>query len=100
MPGTREDTLSHALVLEPSLFDDPHHDRPPRLPPRQDDAVDFVGSLLRYDHQERLTAQEAMGHAYFAPVRQASQAAAAAGGAAEAAKIDDEAAASPAAAQG
>ena len=62
--------------------------------------MDFVGSLLRYDHQERLTAQEAMGHAYFAPVRQASQAAAAAGGAAEAAKIDDEAAASPAAAQG
>jgi casein kinase II subunit alpha len=25
----------------------------------------------RYDHQERLTAQEAMAHPYFAPVRAA-----------------------------
>lgn len=49
------------------------------------DALDFLDKLLRYDHQvirpsriykicakmiqERLTAQEAMAHAYFAPVR-------------------------------
>ena len=29
----------------------------------------------RYDHQERLTAQEAMAHPYFAPVRAAEAAA-------------------------
>lgn len=29
-------------------------------------------SLNRYDHQERLTAQEAMAHPYFAPVRAAA----------------------------
>jgi len=33
------------------------------------EAIDFLDKLLRYDHQERLTAQEAMGHAYFDPVR-------------------------------
>ena len=55
-----------------------------------DEAVDFVGSLLRYDHQERLTAQEAMAHPYFAPVRQQEAAAASSSGEA-AAKIDDEA---------
>jgi casein kinase II subunit alpha len=27
---------------------------------------------LRYDHQERLTAQEAMAHAYFFPIRNAA----------------------------
>ncbi|KAI4946878.1 hypothetical protein J4E91_007050 [Alternaria rosae] len=37
------------------------------------DAIDFLDKLLRYDHQDRLTAQEAMQHAYFAPVRQAAQ---------------------------
>ncbi|KAK1918582.1 hypothetical protein P3342_001501 [Pyrenophora teres f. teres] len=37
------------------------------------DAIDFLDKLLRYDHQERLTAQEAMSHPYFAPVRQAAQ---------------------------
>ena len=31
--------------------------------------ADFVDKLLRYDHQERLTAQEAMAHGYFEPVR-------------------------------
>jgi len=36
------------------------------------DALSFVGSLLKYDHQERLTAEEAMAHAYFAPVRAAA----------------------------
>lgn len=35
-----------------------------------DDAIDFLDRLLRYDHQDRLTAQEAMAHPYFAPVRQ------------------------------
>lgn len=29
------------------------------------EAVDFLDKLLRYDHQERLTAQEAMSHPYF-----------------------------------
>jgi casein kinase II subunit alpha len=33
-------------------------------------AIDFLDRLLRYDHQERLTAKEAMQHAYFAPVRE------------------------------
>lgn len=35
------------------------------------EAVDFVDKLLRYDHQERLTAKEAMAHPYFNPVRSA-----------------------------
>ena len=45
------------------------------------EALDFLGKLLRYDHQERLTAQEAMSHAYFLPLQNAAaqaQAAAAA----------------------
>jgi casein kinase II subunit alpha len=29
------------------------------------EAVDFLDKLLRYDHQERLTAKEAMAHPYF-----------------------------------
>ena len=29
------------------------------------DALDFLDKLLRYDHQERLTAAEAMQHRYF-----------------------------------
>ena len=33
-----------------------------------DQAIDLVSKLLRYDHQERLTAQEAQVHPYFAPV--------------------------------
>lgn len=32
------------------------------------EAIDLLDKLLRYDHQERLTAQEAMDHAYFNPV--------------------------------
>ncbi|KAI6223639.1 Serine threonine protein kinase-related and Aminotransferase domain containing protein [Aphelenchoides fujianensis] len=32
------------------------------------EAIDFLDKLLRYDHAERLTAKEAMDHAYFAPV--------------------------------
>eukprot|EP01114_Cavostelium_apophysatum_P007126 TRINITY_DN1887_c0_g1_i1.p1 TRINITY_DN1887_c0_g1~~TRINITY_DN1887_c0_g1_i1.p1 ORF type:complete len:346 (-),score=101.36 TRINITY_DN1887_c0_g1_i1:903-1940(-) len=34
-------------------------------------ALDFVEKLLRYDGYERLTAQEAMSHPYFDPVRKA-----------------------------
>ena len=34
-------------------------------------AIDFLNKLLRYDHQERLTAKEAMDHPYFAPIVQA-----------------------------
>ena len=32
------------------------------------EGMDFIDKLLRYDHQERLTAKEAMQHPYFAPV--------------------------------
>ena len=35
-----------------------------------DEALDFLGRLLRFDHAERLTAKEAQMHPYFAPVRQ------------------------------
>ncbi|KAK4774426.1 hypothetical protein SAY86_009361 [Trapa natans] len=35
------------------------------------EAVDFVDKLLRYDHQERPTAKEAMAHPYFYPIRNA-----------------------------
>jgi len=33
-----------------------------------DESLDYVNCLLRYDHQERLTAKEAMDHPYFRPV--------------------------------
>lgn len=33
------------------------------------EAIDFLDKLLKYDHQERLTAKEAMDHPYFNPVR-------------------------------
>ncbi|KAI9268256.1 Pkinase-domain-containing protein [Phascolomyces articulosus] len=35
-----------------------------------DEAIDFLDHLLRYDHQERLTAQEAQNHAYFDIVKE------------------------------
>ncbi|KAL6993837.1 Casein kinase II subunit alpha-4, chloroplastic [Sarracenia purpurea var. burkii] len=35
------------------------------------EAMDFLDKLLRYDHQERPTAKEAMAHPYFYPVRNA-----------------------------
>ncbi|KAF7809920.1 casein kinase II subunit alpha-like [Senna tora] len=35
------------------------------------EAIDFVDKLLRYDHQERPTAKEAMAHPYFNPIRNA-----------------------------
>ncbi|ODV93200.1 hypothetical protein PACTADRAFT_77562 [Pachysolen tannophilus NRRL Y-2460] len=34
-----------------------------------DECLDFIDKLLRYDHQERLTAKEAMAHDYFKPIR-------------------------------
>lgn len=37
-----------------------------------EESIDFVSKLLRYDHQERLSAKEAMSHPYFAPVREAA----------------------------
>ncbi|KAI9591532.1 kinase-like domain-containing protein [Syncephalis fuscata] len=40
------------------------------------EAIDFLDRLLRYDHQERLTPQEAMAHPYFEPVRNAANEAA------------------------
>lgn len=33
------------------------------------DGLDLLGNLLRYDHQTRLTAEEAMAHSFFDPVR-------------------------------
>jgi casein kinase II subunit alpha len=35
-----------------------------------DESLDLLDHLLRYDHQERPTAQEAMAHPYFGPVRE------------------------------
>ncbi|TVY19014.1 Casein kinase II subunit alpha [Lachnellula arida] len=43
------------------------------------EAIDFLDKLLRYDHQERLTAKEAMAHPYFSPVRANEQGRAIAG---------------------
>lgn len=40
-----------------------------------EEALDLVNKLLRYDHQERLTATEAQAHPYFAGVRAAELAA-------------------------
>ena len=41
-----------------------------------EEALDLVNKLLRYDHQERLTAIEAQAHPYFAVIRAAESAAA------------------------
>lgn len=53
-----------------------HHSRKPwtkyvnveNAPLVSDEAIDFLDKLLRYDHMDRLTTQEAMKHPYFAPV--------------------------------
>lgn len=45
-----------------------------------EEIVDLIDNLLRYDHQERLTAKEAMGHPWFAPIVAQQTAAAAIGG--------------------
>lgn len=34
-------------------------------PLTSNDALDLIDKLLRYDHQERLTAREAQAHVYF-----------------------------------
>ncbi|BAP70512.1 casein kinase II subunit alpha [Kluyveromyces marxianus] len=34
-----------------------------------DEIIDLIDNLLRYDHQERLTCKEAMAHPWFAPIR-------------------------------
>nr|GMD29060.1 casein kinase II subunit alpha-2-like [Ipomoea batatas] len=36
-----------------------------------DQAIDFLDKLLRYDHQDKLTAKEAMAHPYYFQVRAA-----------------------------
>lgn len=46
------------------------------------EAMDFIDKLLRYDHQERLTAREAQDHPWFAPIRAAAEKEAAAAAAA------------------
>ncbi|KAG9395917.1 Casein kinase II subunit alpha [Carpediemonas membranifera] len=51
-----------ARPLEGFITDKNKHLCPP-------DAIDFVKTLLRFDHQERPTAREAMGHPFFDPVR-------------------------------
>ncbi|KDO21946.1 hypothetical protein SPRG_12812 [Saprolegnia parasitica CBS 223.65] len=33
------------------------------------EALDFLENLLKYDHQERLTAKEAMAHPFFQVIR-------------------------------
>ena len=33
------------------------------------EAIDFLDKLLRFDHQERITAKEAQKHPFFDPVR-------------------------------
>ena len=38
---------------------------PDTLPFFTPEAIDLLEKLLRYDHQERLTAREAQAHAYF-----------------------------------
>jgi len=37
------------------------------------EALDLLSNLLKFDHQQRLTAQEAMEHKFFQPVREAEQ---------------------------
>lgn len=37
------------------------------------ESIDFLDKLLRYDHQERLTAAEAQEHPYFQPVKVAAE---------------------------
>ena len=35
-----------------------------------EESLDFLDKLLQYDHQERVTAKEAMTHDYFKPIRE------------------------------
>jgi casein kinase II subunit alpha len=34
------------------------------------EALDFLDNLLQYDHQDRVTAKDAMQHEYFRPIRE------------------------------
>lgn len=38
------------------------------------EAIDLLDKMLRYDHMQRITSEEAMAHPYFAPVREAEAA--------------------------
>lgn len=62
------------------------------------EAIDFLDKLLRYDHQQRITAQEAMALPYFAGVREEESAKRAAG--APPAQVDGAGAGGQAAADG
>lgn len=64
------------------------------------EAIELLDALLRYDHQERVTAREAQDMAYFAPVRDATAAAAGAGAGAGAGGADSAGAAAPGAPEG
>ena len=35
-----------------------------------EESLDFLDRLLQYDHQERVTAKDAMQHEYFKPIRE------------------------------
>jgi len=72
----REATQARNRSTQPHPSTRPIHTHPSaQVSP---EAIDFLDRLLRYDHQERLTAEEAMAHAYFNPVRQECEQAAAA----------------------
>uniref|UniRef100_A0A914HFM8 Casein kinase II subunit alpha n=1 Tax=Globodera rostochiensis TaxID=31243 RepID=A0A914HFM8_GLORO len=62
------------------------------------EAIDFLDKLLRYDHQDRLTAREAMDHPYFYPVVEEHRQRAAAAAASAAAEATSSAAAATTAA--
>jgi casein kinase II subunit alpha len=45
-----------------------------------EEALDLLSNLLVFDHQKRLTCEEAMQHEYFAPIREQEKKAVAKGG--------------------
>eukprot|EP00124_Ichthyophonus_hoferi_P004254 Ihof_evm3s448 gene=Ihof_evmTU3s448 len=69
----------HAYLSKYSLELDPYFDNMAKYPKKEwtrfitpenqhfvsPEAIDFLSKLLRYDHQERFTAKEAMEHPYF-----------------------------------
>ncbi|KAF4402011.1 hypothetical protein G4B88_017523 [Cannabis sativa] len=58
---------------EPFFYGHDNHDQLVKIAKAQQEtlAIDFLDKLLRYDHQDRLTAREAMAHPYFSQVRAA-----------------------------
>lgn len=58
------DILAHYPRMEWNRFE--HNDNAHLISP---DAYDFIDKLLRYDHQTRISAREAMDHPYIALVR-------------------------------